>query len=194
MLPRVWEYCKQHVAAGRTWHWCYPIKLLELWDILNREQPSSIIELGSGCTTLVFAEYCDQRGINFVSVDESEEWQSVIRQSIPSRAVEWRVHKPQWVLGRSAVCYRNLDVSQAFVYVDGPSNRVDNGCAICIDVLDGMKRGTIDTVMFDIRRETVRFMAEETNKYNWDLSVWSAPDIPWYLSSFRHHTVARRRA
>lgn len=129
-----------------------------------------------------------------MSVDENAEWQAEIRSKCASRSVEWRVHPAMWVAGRSAICYHNLNVSQSFVYVDGPSNKIKDGCAICIDVLDGMKRGAIDTVLFDIRRETVRFLQDETTAYHWDLSVWSAPTIPWYLSGIRHHTVARRKA
>jgi hypothetical protein len=199
VLPRVWDYCQKHKAAGRTWHWCYPYKLLELWEILQRYRPTSVLEFGSGCTTAVFAEYAatHDEWCRIASVDESKEWQSFVSDEVGRRRVEYLVSSVYW-FNESAVGYSEITPSPGcdFIYVDGPSNRIEgtNECARCVDASGPMADGTVKTVLFDIRRETVDYLRISKTEYDWDLGVWSQAGVPWYLSGFRHHTVARRKA
>ena len=215
VLPSVWEYCQKHRAAGRMWQDFYPLKLLELWDILQTEKPSTILELGSGCTTAVFAEYCNRqyneettwfpRGCNFWTVDENAKFQTEVLRDINSLFVrsavlpteELRIaNSPE----NDCVFYKGLSglsfwgSGGGFLYVDGPANS-EVPCADASHLMQQDKKPAV--VVFDIRRSAVDFARREFgggNHYDWSISCFQEKDVPWYLSAVRHHTVARRRA
>lgn len=198
MLPRVWEYCEKHKAAGRTWRAFYPYKLLELWWILQTYKPQSIVEYGSGCTTAVFAEYAVSSGADLTTVDESHEWQGQVLSELDAEhrgRVEFITAPTEWI-GASAVSYKNSGprLSCDFIYVDGPANRKSDHEAICLDAQPAFFGSNLKTAVFDIRRRTVEYCKHFNPPFNWQLSAWHEAGVPWYLSGFRHHTVARRRA
>lgn len=198
----MWSYCEKHIAAGRTWNGFYPLKLLELWDMLCTEMPRSIIELGSGCTTAVFAEYLSRnrpwRGQStrtVVSVDESPDWQAAVKETIGQTDIEFVCSEVLW--SERGVRYSDYECfGRDFIYVDGPSNRRESkGPPMpCLDAFRPMEAGGPSIVAFDIRRETVSYLMQHVNGYRWSLSAWQEADTPWYLSGIRHHTVARRMA
>lgn len=194
VLPRVWEYCERHRAAGRSWHFCYAYKLLELWHLLNAIQPKRILELGTGCTTAVFAEYSTESGAIVVTVDENDKWQQAICDDLGSKCVKFLKRQAKWI-GSSAVCYDPMPPINAcdFLYVDGPANRKGDHEAICLDASPATACDDIQTIVFDIRRKTVEYTMHFKPPYDWQLSSWQEAGLPWYLSGFRHHTVARRR-
>ncbi len=208
-LPKVWEYCLRHSAAGRFWHRCYALKLLELWEFLQAEKPRTILELGSGCTTAVFAEYANESGVRFETVDESAEFQSqvlsdvrhVFRCSFAAHILNKQFTGDLCGYGGSGdgdQFIRNLDISRnlALLYVDGPSNKTPEGkLAVCVDATTlGVMREPPTAILFDIRRESVAYTKQfYGERYRWDDSAWGQCNTPWYLSAIRHHTIARRR-
>ena len=210
MLPSVWEYCQKHIAAGRSWPACpwdrtiplYPFKLLELWHLLQIEKPRKILELGSGCTTAVFALYGAHP---FITVDENQEYQDAIYQDLMavglppvSRLFSERRQNDD---GKDRRCNYNgiwnLEIAKEldFLYVDGPTNHMGkNDFAVCIDACL-MNLSPPRTIAFDIRRESSAYAEKFYGEsYHWEHTCWSEKDVPWYLSAARHHTVARRRA
>lgn len=185
------------------WQDFYPLKLLELWQILQERCPRTILELGSGCTTSVFAEYCKVHGkdeIDFWTVDESASFQASVLTDIASQHVRSAVLPPEKLRFGNPECdciaYDGLDRlvknGLGFLYVDGPANN-EVPCADAAMMMDASEMPM--TVMFDIRRTAVALVKANGHwfAYHWSLSCWQEKDVPWYLSAVRHHTVARRR-
>ena len=77
--------------------------VVELWRILSKRRPQKIIEMGSGLSTLVFAQYAnrqsDLHGINIsvLSLDHDEHWASETRKMLAKCGLErfaFVVHAP----------------------------------------------------------------------------------------------------
>lgn len=192
MLPSVWEYCRKSNKDGGLWDDCYPLKLLELWHWLEALKPHKAVELGAGCTTSVFAEYCRRSGAEFVSYEENLEHADKVKARI-GREIDIRV-VPSVFEGEE--CHYDNPLFWAhgnvFLYVDGPSNRMPDGTlAVCTDACRIFMGPA--TVLFDVRVSSARHFAKyQGNDYHIDWGIHADNDGPWYLNAVRHHTVARR--
>jgi predicted O-methyltransferase YrrM len=73
LIPQ--EYSPESWAAT-------PITLLATWSLINRLQPSYIVEFGSGTSTCIFAKYAEIAGrtlgkeVRIVSIDHDQDWLS----------------------------------------------------------------------------------------------------------------------
>ena len=61
-------------SAGGLKHDFQPYKLFQLRQLLERYRPASMLELGSGSSTAVFAAHIREYGGRLCSVDESDSW------------------------------------------------------------------------------------------------------------------------
>lgn len=118
--------------AGGLSHSQQYIRLLDLTHIIDKYQPTSVLELGTGTTTAVFAHMLSpvQGAPAVLSLEESEHWQSIARRIIPdqeSRAIEFRLLPrvlEKW--GEQLVARYDFTYDREYdlVYVDGPSNQI----------------------------------------------------------------------
>jgi hypothetical protein len=104
--------------------------LLAIYRLVLQRKPAVILELGGGCSTFAFAHAVKDlrsRGwhAEFHSVDESDYWQSVVRERMPKELLPlvhfWRA-TPRLVNvhGEEASAFDSLPVTTAnLVYVDG---------------------------------------------------------------------------
>lgn len=100
-------------------------RLWELGLLLRRFAPTSCLELGSGVTSAVFAEYCGSR-VPFTTVEESPEWYANQRKFLDQFAKHCNSVLAPGILtefdGIPVVHYDiPHDVQYDLVYIDGPN-------------------------------------------------------------------------
>ncbi|MBX5143090.1 hypothetical protein HJB79_30745 [Rhizobium lentis] len=142
-------------------------KLVSLNRLLEAEKPTSILELGSGSSTVIFARYAAQNNANFVTIDESKEWlqntMSMLTAFGVSNFVTPYVRNKHIDLEKKTASYVDRPpVDADFVLVDGPALELSGKTyidAVCTDVFDMLPRPK--TIIVDIRRPTVERMASE---------------------------------
>ncbi|MBX5180755.1 hypothetical protein HJB77_31820 [Rhizobium lentis] len=142
-------------------------KLVSLNRLLEAERPTSILELGSGSSTVIFARYAAQNNANFVTIDESKEWlqntMSMLTAFGVSNFVTPYVRNKHIDLEKKTASYVDRPpVDADFVLVDGPALELSGKTyidAVCTDVFDMLPRPK--TIIVDIRRPTVERMASE---------------------------------
>lgn len=144
-------------------------KLVSLNRLLEAEKPRSILELGSGSSTVVFARYATRNNASFVTVDESQEWLentlSMLTTFGVRDAVTSYVRKKRIDVSLNTASYIDLPTTSAdFVLIDGPALE-ENGTkhihAVCTDVLEMIPDPK--TIIIDIRKPTVERLEKETN-------------------------------
>ena len=108
-------------------------KLFHLRQLLDRYKPASILELGSGSSTAIFAGYVKSRsGASICSIDESESWLANAKALAGIESCDRRFE----MQNRAALVgtFGNLtcigyglasDKSFDLVFVDGPSLRIN---------------------------------------------------------------------
>lgn len=142
-------------------------KLVSLNRLLEAEKPTSILELGSGSSTVIFARYAAQNNANFVTIDESKEWlqntMSMLTAFGVSNFVTPYVRNKHIDIEKKTASYVDRPpVDADFVLVDGPALELSGKTyidAVCTDVFDMLPRPK--TIIVDIRRPTVERMASE---------------------------------
>lgn len=119
-------------SAGGLNHGFQAYKLFQLGQLLERGTPSSMLELGSGSSTAVFAAYIRKYGGRLCSVDESASWLANAIKLSDINEDDNRfemLHCPAKVgTFKNLTCVGyGLTAEEEFdlVFVDGPSLRVD---------------------------------------------------------------------
>jgi hypothetical protein len=117
-LPDAFERLAQTSQTDRpSYHW----KALDLVDLLEELRPRSVVELGSGRTTLVFAAYADRHGAAFVAFEQDPAWVGMVHQALTAVSDRRPVtHVPVEELPLGARFARELPPDADFVYVDAP--------------------------------------------------------------------------
>jgi hypothetical protein len=181
-------------------------KLIELWQILERVAPQTILECGSGATTAVFAEYAAHHpGTTLVSLDNSVEYLEQTRSRMPPglRDVPTFVHSARCVEGAAGMeaCYYSPEYRRYFrqkidlVYVDGPANvspTVSSWYMPCIDSVKLLDAGyEVANLLFDNRLSSVRYLLNSPHgvRFDGELRDFLQADIDeWYVVPVRHHS------
>lgn len=147
-----------------------------LYRLVRRKKPKTIIELGSGCSTVIFAQALfdnvkeseDQRGFLY-SLDAEERWKNVTESSMPEElkdfceirhvAIETLCHK-----GRTV--FRHQNVPQApidMIYLDGPPLTPEIDVAIDPIDLEGLfQPGFVMCV--DGRKANVKYLSRHLGR------------------------------
>ena len=120
-------------SVGGLKHEYQPYKLFHLKKLLEKFQPSSILELGSGSSTAIFAAYVKERfGASLSSLDESEAWLSNSKAlaGIDLNDARFSMRNCTALVGvfcnLPCVGYGLVvDKPFDFVFVDGPSLRIN---------------------------------------------------------------------
>jgi len=89
LLPEVDQYLNIQRNNNGYHHSFSSFKLLELYELLIKYEPKTILELGGGASTAVFVKYAKEMHkknvkVNIVSVDESEKYINITKSNIES--------------------------------------------------------------------------------------------------------------
>ena len=145
---------------------CY--KLWELQKYLNDYNPQSILELGSGSSTAVFAKHSALAGSSVTSYDESAFWIENTKRLLGDQFHDrMLINQADRILGFDGeVTTVNYDValegSFDFVMVDGPSQRINDirrKDSVNADVLGLLQLPKI--ILVDARESTFKYLAEK---------------------------------
>ena len=124
-------YVENFRSSGGLNHQFQAYKLWSLNKLLEKYKPKSILEFGSGSSTLVFAEYAKKNNAKVLSIDESEKWAANTLKLIGNQNPKYVdvVAKTRKFLPEKTPKEIKYDVeikeSFDFVLVDGPSLSVD---------------------------------------------------------------------
>ncbi len=155
-------------ADGGLNHDFQAYKLFELRQLLGRIKPRNILELGSGSSTAVFADYvrCSTEPCFVCSVDDNEDWLDQAKNMAwgdtdPSGKAEF-IYAPRAVNEQSVPPQSRYDIdlnsNYDFVFIDGPPMRVGtkkNKSMVNSNVFDLLESNPPKTIIVDIRRPTV---------------------------------------
>jgi predicted O-methyltransferase YrrM len=119
--------------------------LLWMWDLLLKRKPTQILELGSGWSTIIFAEYArmmkhDQNvSVDFLSIEHEQEWANQTRNLLAAinltsyanilvSPLKETVFNgiPGYVYDLNCLQGREID----YVFVDGPLGEVGRRCTL----------------------------------------------------------------
>jgi hypothetical protein len=141
-----------------------PFKGRDLWRILETTSPKSIIELGSGTTSAVFALWADRMAASYRAFEHDAHWAEVTEKCLRRVSlVKGGDPRIQHVTSRvredgGATGFVDpLPLDADFIYVDGPPCRLENGRKVPNDdvtrLLDA--GGQPRVIVVDGRLETV---------------------------------------
>ena len=206
----VWMALEKSRTAGGINHSQQHLRLLELARLVDRYQPASVLELGGGTTTAVFAHKIApmEDGTPAVtSLEETEHWQATARD-IVAPADRGRVDfvlRPRVLetSGTQKVARYDYSYDQDYdlVYVDGPSNhdpenrspgvRLPLVDALCLIRANHPPR----VIVVDSKRHSVRFFREQGIERRYRMILKSAflPPRQALFTGYRHHTVFERK-
>ena len=153
-------------------------KLWNLHQLLVRFRPKSILEFGSGSSTLVFSEYLRRNEGRLLSIDEEEKWAANTRRLIgikPDDRIEInnfkKIHcsdKQPREIKYEVTIKDDFD----FVFIDGPSLDVDGAKwkdAVNSNIFDLSNDPSV--IVVDGRKATALFLAQRyADKYQISLS------------------------
>ena len=212
-LPRVAETMARQRAEGGYAHRFSEYKLLELAKHLECINPQTILELGSGSTTSVQAEYAvTHPDATVVSVEQNERFSkktlermdSMVRDSVIMCSCPRRVE----ILDHVEICYYAPDYYKYFpdkvidlVYVDGPvckSPTIRDKLMPCIDIIRLLESGfTIGNILFDYRIQTIHYFRRSRFGPLYEAFLHPRAVIPeedmWPVYETRHHSWLRLR-
>jgi len=119
-------------SGGGLKHDFQPYKLFHLSQFLERDRPLSMLELGSGSSTAVFAAHIREYGGRLYSVDESDSWlanaMNLAGIEADDKRFEMRHYLAKLGTFKNLPCVGyGLKAQEEFdlVFVDGPSLQFD---------------------------------------------------------------------
>lgn len=167
------EVINRFRTAGGLKHDFQGYKLRQLIHVLEVYRPRSVLELGSGSSTAIFANYIRRTSNGrLVSVDESRQWLNNARNLAEVDAADGRF---VWMEAKTKICDRlgvpsieyDVALNESFdlVFIDGPSLRIDNAKrkdAMNGNVLDLLEEHPPKVIVVDGRYTTVKALASHT--------------------------------
>ena len=173
------------------------LQVLELQQWCRNNQPNTIVELGSGFTTLVMAAYAAEfRGKRLITVEEDDGWRDAVKKDLPDWAnVEW-FSSPR-VVENETVRYAELPRPDEIdlLYVDGPNGEYLGKSRVCMDAIRLIESGVkVNNVLFDQRNISVQAFKTRIEGYGFESGASMESGTPIYLRPFRHHSWFWRKA
>ncbi len=208
LLPNVAYTLEKQRTEGGLSHRFSEYKLLELAMYMDQLQPRSILELGSGVTTAVLAEYANLRTDSVVvSVDESEHYlkktQERLIPELRDRITFCHSARQTEIIDGTEVCYYDPSYYSYLptkaidlVYVDGPfceSPKTPGRNMPCVDILRLIESGYIlRNILFDFRIVSVRYFLRSQFGFAYQShlhpNVVAPEEDIWPVVTPRHHT------
>lgn len=167
---------KQFRASGGLKHDFQAYKLYSLSKLLEQEKPMSILELGTGTSTVIFVDYIrKEEGASLTSVDESQHWLNISKELADIKEDEKKIEL--------IYAKRNINLQRQpketkydykfkkyfdFVFIDGPSLAVDGITDKNIsntNIFDIVKHKFPNTIIVDIRKATVKEIIKRLGGY-----------------------------
>ena len=139
----------------------------DIVDWLCRICPTSIHELGSGRSSLVFSLWAKRHGIPYMAFEQGADWVSMTSAAIESLGGAGRiVHTQTRRLGERGIRFSaDIPDDADFIYVDGPI-----GSPVNFDVSDHLGRGCRPrTILVDGRTQTCEHLASLPEAMNYDV-------------------------
>lgn len=181
-MPEVYRACQDRRANGALWDDTYPLKLLELDHILKIHKPKSIVEIGSGATSLVLQANCD----SVVSI-EDQDWGGTATRVVEGNRV--------WFSETVDLVCEPPDL----LYVDGPNSKSGDPDKplLSMDAANLIAAGVCPKhILFDMRHASVvETMRQAGGRYG----IFASPAVahmlgmPWYLAPLKIHSLLSRR-
>lgn len=155
-------------------------KLFSLVCLLNSIRPQRILELGTGSSSVILADYCRRNGASLTCVDENENWlhhtRNLVSELSPSEKIEFmhaeRRHRFEgshlFLFYDSRLSERAFDL----IIVDGPSMRVNGERrkdAVCVDALSLAEGLDECVILVDVREATVRYMMDCLDRTRYEI-------------------------
>lgn len=194
--PRVAAFLERQANEGGLMHFYSYAKLLELAEIVEETKPLVCVELGSGGTTSVFADYVDRNaGCEVVTVDESQQFLDSTLSRLAAVGLAGKVrtmvcepietgngarYEPRYL---DVVGDRQIDL----LYVDGPSP----GGGRSIDPVWLGDSGRFPRrILYDYRIAGVRALMARpwAARYRAFLHFSADEGRAWVLGHWRHHS------
>lgn len=166
-------------ASGGLKHDYQTYKLWCLKQLLADYSPKRILELGSGSSTLVFADYVRKNDCTLLSIDEDEKWASNTSRLVgikDSDNIQIKAAKKVFESDRIPPESKydiKLEGEFDFVLIDGPSLRSNDGVrnkhAVNTNVFELPRLPKV--ILVDVRKATSERLSQEYNdKYDVCLS------------------------
>jgi len=154
-------------------------KLWSLYKLIQQHQPQSILEFGSGSSSLVFSDYIrSHENTAFLSIDEDEKWASNTSNLIgitKDDAIEIKqAHKIVYPNFSTPEIKYEITIAGAydFVLIDGPSLNVRE-----VKLKDAVNSNFRDlnklpkVILVDVRQATAEYIAKTySDTYDFTLS------------------------
>lgn len=165
-----------HAGGGIEWPEAslQPYKLVNLRRRLNNLMPESVLELGSGSSTVILAQWAKANGKKVVSVDESEHWientKKIMAQFGVADHVEILYRRKHLDETKKEAWYELGPIEGDLVIIDGPAlekNGVSHKDVVCTDIFS-LKNAK--HILVDMRLPTVVAMRERMQEYDVCLS------------------------
>lgn len=124
-------------------------KNYDLLGILRKLSPKSVIELGSGTTSLMFDYYSREAGIDVETREHNPAWHASVSQYIKNPKYRYVLDEMD-VLKESTRYKSAYERSYDFMYIDGPPvSKLYNS-----DFLEIIEQPSLKTIVLDIRDST----------------------------------------
>lgn len=208
-MPEAWQSVVKTRASGGISHPMQSLRLLELRRLVERFNPTTVLECGGGTTTPLFTRMCDEchEGPSVISLEESTHWQDLTRRLVLpdlQARVEFRLAPrvlESWNGRRIARYDVEYDREYDFVYVDGPSGHDpdDRRPGVKLPLVDALcliRAGFPPRVIaVDSKRHSIAFFREQNIErlYRMELQSAQLPPLKALLMPYRHHTVFVRK-
>lgn len=141
-----------------------PFKGRDIWCILEQVKPTSIVELGSGTTSAVFALWAQRHTARYTAYEHHEGWCKVTARCLESAGLNTApgpgivVHPIEPSEGETSVGFcEPVPADVDFLYVDGPPCVLESGTKVPNhDATRMLDRGILPkAIVVDGRTETV---------------------------------------
>ena len=159
-------------------------KLLEIKKICKKYEISSVLEFGTGSSSVVF----EKLKIRVKHIEENHEWWKLVQRMINNKKIDFQICNK---ITEGNKEYYDLEIKEAFdlIYIDGPSLTSKN--SICYDIFRVKDKYLPKIILVDMRLSTVNSIKQElSDKYNLLLSDIFKRDPK---QDFQYHSLFEKR-
>jgi len=151
-------------------------KLVSLHRLLTKHKPNTILELGTGSSSVIFANYAKKSGARVVHIDESKKWLNNTKRNVLDYVgdsydnSEYVFVQKDYDLNKSPVQFwYDYEIEQEYdlLFLDGPALIAEGNEykeAICMDVFNVVDSALPKCIVVDMRQPTTNEIENSFNK------------------------------